>query len=206
MFNRFDHQHHGMRMGGGHHGRGPGRHGRFGGSGHGHGMGGHGLRGGRMFGAADLQLAILALLAEKPRHGYEIIKAMQERSFGSYSPSPGMVYPALTYLEEVAYATIELAGTKKLYSLTDAGRQHVEENKERIAMVFSELARIGQKLERARKAFDTDASPTADAAQVFDEARRDLKAAVFDALDGSPEEQARVAAILKRAISEIRNR
>jgi DNA-binding PadR family transcriptional regulator len=169
-------------------------------------MGGHGFRGSRMLGGADLQLVILALLAEKPRHGYEIIKATQERSLGFYSPSPGMVYPALTYLEEVGHATVELSGTKKLYSLTESGRQQVEEHKERIATVFSELARIGQKMQRARHAFDTDAAPASESVRAFDEVRRDLKAAIFDAFDASADEQARVAGILARAIAEIRRR
>src|SRR5271170_7225034 len=69
------------------------------------GRGGPGFTSGRKFAAADLQLLILALLAEKPSHGYEIIKALDERSGGFYSPSPGMVYPALTYLEEIGHAT-----------------------------------------------------------------------------------------------------
>src|SRR5215469_10345922 len=75
------------------------------------GMGGGGFRTGRKLGAADLQLVILALLKERPRHGYEIIKALEERSAGFYVPSPGMVYPALTYLEEVGQAIVESDGT-----------------------------------------------------------------------------------------------
>ena len=62
---------------------------------------GGGYRTGRKLGAADLRLLILALLAERPSHGYELIKALEERSGGFYSPSPGMIYPALTYLEEI---------------------------------------------------------------------------------------------------------
>src|ERR1044072_3839042 len=71
------------------------------------GMGGRGFRTGRKLASGDLQLIILALLAEKPHHGYEIIKALEDRSHGFYAPSPGMVYPALTYLEEIGHATIE---------------------------------------------------------------------------------------------------
>src|SRR5512144_1736182 len=68
----------------------------------------HGFRSGRKLGADHLQLVILALLEEKPRHGYEIIKALEERSGGFYSPSPGTIYPALTYLEELGYASVEV--------------------------------------------------------------------------------------------------
>src|SRR6202158_3229989 len=81
---------------------------------HGPGLGGRGFFGGRKLGSGELQLVILALLEERPRHGYEIIKALEETSKGFYAPSPGMVYPALTYLEEVGYATVEAEGSKKL--------------------------------------------------------------------------------------------
>src|SRR5580698_5224904 len=77
-----------------------------GGWGGGFGRGG-GFRTGRKFASADLHLLILALLEDKPRHGYELIKALEERSGGFYSPSPGMIYPALTYLEEIGHATVE---------------------------------------------------------------------------------------------------
>src|ERR1700679_2081736 len=96
-------------------------------------FGGFGGRGGPNFGAgrkliaADLQLLILALLEEKPRHGYELIKELEERSGGFYSPSPGVIYPALTYLEEIGFASVEISGTKKLYNITTEGRQHLDE-------------------------------------------------------------------------------
>src|ERR1700723_824874 len=79
------------------------------------GPGGRGFGMGRKLPSADLQLLILQLLAEKPRHGYEIIKALEERSKGFYVPSPGMVYPALTYLEEIGHATVEADGARKLH-------------------------------------------------------------------------------------------
>ena len=84
--------------------------GRFG-PGHGwggrHGMGGGGdmMRAGRMLAHGDLRLIALALIAEQPRHGYEIIKVLEDKTAGWYSPSPGIVYPTLTYLEEAGYVT-----------------------------------------------------------------------------------------------------
>src|SRR5208282_842328 len=77
----------------------------------GRGLGGGSFRTGRKLSSADLQLIILALLAEKPSHGYELIKSLEERSSGFYSPSPGMVYPALSYLEEIGHASVEPEGT-----------------------------------------------------------------------------------------------
>ena len=66
-------------------------------------MGGDGMPGGRKLGSADLQLLLLALLAERPAHGYELIRTLEQRSGGFYAPSPGMVYPALTFLDEIGH-------------------------------------------------------------------------------------------------------
>jgi len=181
-----------------HHG---GRH--FGGSPP-HGRGGGRFRR-RLLGTADLQLIILALLEEKPRHGYEIIKAVEERSCGYYSPSAGMVYPALTYLADLGHASAELDGAKKQYTLTDTGRAHVAQNRERIAAIFEELAAIGRRF----AAVDAAASGAATAqgasgADPLAEIFRDLKAALFDAGRADTTERTRVIAILQRAIAEIR--
>jgi DNA-binding PadR family transcriptional regulator len=185
-----------------------GRHRRFGGGDHAshgrhHGGGGRGLRGGRMVSAADLQLIIAAFLAERPRHGYEIIKAVQERSNGYYTPSAGMVYPSLTYLEEIGYASVAADGARKLYSLTDAGKSHVAQNRERVTALFSELTRVGQKMQRAQRAYEGESGAPAGS---LEEVRRDLKATLFDAFDAPAAEQSRVAEILSRALAEINKR
>ena len=72
---------------------------------------------------------VLALVAEQPRHGYEIIKAIEERLGGGYSPSPGVVYPTLTMLEELGHTTVEETGGKKLYTITEQGRDYLAANK-----------------------------------------------------------------------------
>src|SRR6266566_8653140 len=134
--------------------------GHFGGFGaafvHGGGLGGRGFFGGRKLGSGDLQLLIMALLEERPRHGYEIIKALEETSKGFYAPSPGMVYPALTYLEEIGYATVEADGSKKLYRITDAGLAKLNEDRALVDAMLSQLARIGGKMDRVRRAFAND--------------------------------------------------
>jgi DNA-binding PadR family transcriptional regulator len=101
-------------------------------------------RGGRMFEQGGLKFVILRLLEEKPRHGYEIIKELEERSGGRYTPSPGTVYPTLTMLEEMGFAssTVEEGG-KKVYAITDAGRQHLAENKSSVDEVIDRLAQVG---------------------------------------------------------------
>jgi DNA-binding PadR family transcriptional regulator len=171
----------------------------------------HGRGGGRfrrrLLAATDLQLIILALLEEKPRHGYEIIKAVEERSAGYYSPSAGMVYPALTYLADLGHASAELEGAKKQYTLTDAGRAQVAQNRERIAAIFGELAAIGRRfaaMEPAAPARGTAGEPGITGADPLAEVFRDLKAALFDAGQADATERARVIAILQRAIAEIR--
>jgi DNA-binding PadR family transcriptional regulator len=87
-------------------------------------------RRGRMFEQGALRHVILRMLADKPRHGYEIIKEIEESFGGAYSPSPGIVYPTLTLLEEQGFARVASeAGGKKLYELTDEGKAHLEANR-----------------------------------------------------------------------------
>ena len=102
------------------------------------------FRGGRMFEQGDLKYVILQMLAEKPRHGYEIIKELEERSGGSYAPSAGTVYPTLTLLEDLGYASVATEeGGKKVYSITDEGRKYLEENKDAVDDIFERIADIG---------------------------------------------------------------
>src|SRR6266478_3284709 len=106
------------------------------------------MRVAKMLASGDIQLIILALLSEKPRHGYEIIKQVEEHSSGAYTPSPGMVYPALTYLEEMGYAASESEGTKKLYRITETGTAYLNENRASVEDTLDQLARFGRKRER----------------------------------------------------------
>lgn len=88
----------------------------------------------RFFDAGDLQLVILSLLAEKPSYGYEVIKAIEERMGGGYAPSPGVVYPTLTLLEERGFAQIASSeGNRKTYAITDAGRAELMAQADRLA-------------------------------------------------------------------------
>src|SRR6267154_3145301 len=125
----------------------------FGGGGR-HGMGGgEMMRAGRMLAQGDLRLIALALIAEQPRHGYEIIKLLEEKTAGWYSPSPGIVYPTLTYLEEAGYVTAQTEGAKKLYTITDEGRAYLDANRDFVDAVLERLAAIGEKVARMRHRF-----------------------------------------------------
>jgi len=117
-----------------------------------HGMGGGDMiRAGRMLAQGDLRLIALALIAEQPRHGYEIIKVLEDKTAGWYSPSPGIVYPTLTYLEEAGYVTAQAEGAKKLYTITDTGRAHLDENRDFVDAVLERFASIGEKVTRMRR-------------------------------------------------------
>ena len=202
-------------------GRGRGGHG---GSGH---HGGRGFRLGRRLGSSDLQLILLALLAEQPRHGYELIKELEDRSHGFYAPSPGMIYPALTYLEEIGFATVEAEANKKLYRISKAGQAFLAENRATADAILAQLAEVGAKFAQAQRLMEEggERSERSDRERREDrdawplgrrrrggvlpeilEARRDIKRALTEQEDASPEEQARIAAILRRAASEIRGK
>ena len=101
------------------------------------------FRGGRMFEQGDLKYVILQLLEEKPRHGYEIIKALEERFGGMYSPSAGTVYPTLTLLEDMGYARVNVEdGGKKTYSITDEGRAYLSQNKSAVDDIFERMSEL----------------------------------------------------------------
>jgi DNA-binding PadR family transcriptional regulator len=133
MFHRhFDDYMHHSHGGPGHHGFG---HGPF--RGWRSRRGGFGGREGRMFDGGELRFVILALVAEKARYGYEIIKELGERVGGDYSPSPGVVYPTLTMLEEMGYASASQDPQgRKLYTVTAEGEKVLAENKAQIDAIF----------------------------------------------------------------------
>ena len=121
----------------GRHGPGPGGRGPFGRH-----RGGPFGRGPRMFDSGALRLVVLGLIADEPRHGYDIIKAMEARFQGAYSPSPGAIYPMLQMLEEADLVASQTTGNKRLYTATDAGRAYVAEQR-------AELDRINAQLDQA---------------------------------------------------------
>ena len=115
---------------------------------------GRGFGGGdreRLFDNGELRLVILALVAEKPSHGYEIIKAIEERLSGGYAPSPGVVYPTLTLLEEEGYATVSnTEGSKKLYTVTEQGQEFLKTNQAIIKAIFGRMEQAGKAFGRGR--------------------------------------------------------
>jgi DNA-binding PadR family transcriptional regulator len=115
--------------------------GRFG-HGHHHGGGG-GQRLGRFFDHGDLRYVLLGLIAEQPRHGYELIKAIEEKFGGLYSPSPGVVYPTLTLLEELGYIRPQGDdGTRKQFAVTQEGSEFLDANRAVVDQIFARMAEV----------------------------------------------------------------
>src|SRR5262245_7952670 len=147
----------GMHWGAGRHGRWRHRHG-FGGR-HprrGDSDGDDMMRAGRMLAQGDLRLLALALIAEQPRHGYEIIKVLADKTGGWEAANPGLVYPTLTYLEEAGYVTVEASGAKKLYSVTADGRGYLQSNRDFVDALMERLAAVGERAGRMRRGLDRD--------------------------------------------------
>lgn len=150
--------------------------------------------GGRMFDQGHLKFVILRLLAEKPRHGYEIIKEIEERFGGMYSPSPGTVYPTLTLLEDLGFAVARPEdGGKKIYEITAEGRAHLAENQPLIDDIFARIAEI------ARNIFG-------EPMMEVHRAMKDVGAAIYTSKTSSrsTEQIQKIKEILERAASEIK--
>jgi DNA-binding PadR family transcriptional regulator len=117
-----------------------------------------------------------------------------------------MVYPALSYLEESGLTAPQADGTKKLYSLTDSGATLLRDSRAQVTVLIDGLKRAGQRLDKAREAYDLAEGSAPSSAAALEAARRDLKAVLFDSLDAPADEQQRIVAILQRTIAEIRGR
>ena len=170
------------------------------------GMGGRAFRAGRRLASGDLQLLLLALLADRASHGYELIKALEERSDGFYSPSPGMVYPALSWLEDMGYASVAAEGVKKLYSITETGRAYLTENRDVADAMLRQLEQVGRKMSRLREVFGGGEEDEEPDWLELAALRRELREALREKRRSSAEEKSRVVTILRQAVAQIRGK
>ena len=100
----------------------------------------HHRRGGRLFDQGDLRWVILQMIADRPSHGYELIKSIEERAGGGYTPSPGVIYPTLTLLEDLGYiGPVDSAGQRKAFAITDEGRAALSANSASVQAIFERL-------------------------------------------------------------------
>jgi DNA-binding PadR family transcriptional regulator len=162
------------------------------------------MRAGRILGQGELQLIALALIAEQPRHGYEIIKVLEEKTADWYSPSPGIVYPTLTYLEEVGYVTAQSEGAKKLYTITAEGRAHLEANRDLADTVLDRLAAIGKRVARWRRMSGRDDEDRRSVPPLVEAALSNLRDAALNRVEADADTEARVVEILARAALEMK--
>ena len=191
----------------------------FGGPGGGFGPGGWGgfgnwgdnFRIGRMLASGDLRLIALYFIEQQPRHGYDLIKAIEDKTGGVYVPSPGVVYPALTFLEEAGYVTSTAEANKRLYTITEEGKAHLSDNRAAVESTLDHLGKLAERMRQFRAHWEEagrERGPDRDMNDVppeVNEARRDLKDAIRQASrNGDPGSQRRLAEILRRAAEEIR--
>jgi DNA-binding PadR family transcriptional regulator len=146
-----------------------------------------------MFGHGDLRLLLLALIEQQPRHGYELIRIIEDMFQGHYSPSPGAIYPTLTMLEELGYAQIENEqGNRKLYAITGEGKSFLDENRAEVEALTARTER------HARTAARMSMPP------LVHKAMHAIRhAMLMHGVEWSKAEASRVAAILERAAGEI---
>jgi DNA-binding PadR family transcriptional regulator len=146
-----------------------------------------------MFEAGELRLVLLLLLESQPRHGYDFIREIEERTSGAYAPSPGVVYPTLTMLDDLGHiAETQSDGAKRLYSITPAGRTHLDERRSEAEAALARLDALGAENSR------TEAGPVWRAMQ-------NLKAVLRQRLSGSQDKQTLfdVAELLDEAARKI---
>jgi DNA-binding PadR family transcriptional regulator len=178
----------------------------LGGGPHGFG-GGDFMRAGRLLAQGDLRLISLALIAERPRHGYEIIKALEEKTAGWYSPSPGIVYPTLTYLEEAGYVTGQAEGNKKLYTVTDEGRAYLAENRDFVDAVLARLAACGERMTCWRRAAGEDVGANGPrVTRLIDAAIDNLRDVAAERFKDDADGEAKIVEVLARAAGELRKK
>jgi DNA-binding PadR family transcriptional regulator len=164
------------------------------------------MRAGRMLAQGDLRLVALALIAQAPRHGYEIIKLVEEKTAEWYSPSPGIVYPTLTFLEEAGYVTVSSEGAKKLYTITDEGRAYLDANRDLAEVVLDRLAAIGERVNRWRRAARGEREGRRRLPPLVEAAFDHLRETVAKRLQSDAEAEAHLAEILARAVTEMQRR
>ena len=145
------------------------------------------------FGSGDMKYVILKLLRDKPMHGYEVMKELEEQTRGCYKPSPGTVYPTLQWLEDEGLVKSEDRDGKKVYAVTDAGIEFLEENKSNVEDIFDRVDEmidhlVGDPMPDVNRAVGRLIS------QVYRSSWR---------LRGDDEKREKIAAVLEKALEEL---
>ena len=167
------------------------------------------MRARRMLAQGDLRLIALARIAEAPRHGYEIIKLLEEKTADWYSPSPGIIYPTLTYLEEAGYVTASAEGSKKLYTITEEGSAYLNANREIVDAVLDRLSAFGERVNRWRRHVRGERGDRGERGPLppLTEAALDhLRETISKRLEGDADAEAHLVEILARAAADMQRK
>src|SRR6202789_2392357 len=164
------------------------------------------MRAGRMLAQGDLRLIALALIEQEPRYGYEIIKLVEEKTAEWYSPSPGIVYPTLTYLEEAGYVTASTEGAKKLYAITPEGRVYLEANRDVVDAVLDRLSALGERINRWRRSERGERGNRRTFPPLVEAAFDHLRETVGKRLEVDADDESRLVEILARAATDLQKR
>jgi DNA-binding PadR family transcriptional regulator len=164
------------------------------------------MRAKRMLAQGDLRLIALALIAEAPRHGYEIIKLLEEKTADWYSPSPGIIYPTLTYLEEAGYVTASAEGSKKLYTITEEGSAYLKANREIVDTVLDRLSALGERVNRWRRHARGERRERNSLPPLTEAALDHLRETISKHLEGDADAEAHLVEILARAAADMQRK
>lgn len=173
------------------------------------------VRRGKWLSSDDLHLVILNMLAERPTHGYEIIRRIEAYTSGFYAPSPGMIYPLLSRLEAEGFAFPKENGARKVFELTPQGTSLLKKNKQTVITIMEQVKTFGEKMayfqnqllqeEQANERWGGEFGQEDLVLKTeFMKVRRELKAAIFEKVAASREAKKRVIEVMKRAVIEIR--
>jgi DNA-binding PadR family transcriptional regulator len=141
-----------------------------------------------MFDAGAMRYVVLQLIAEKPRHGYDIIKELEQRSGGGYTPSPGAIYPLLSLLADMGHVQVSADGNKKLHTITPEGEAFLAENRQFVDAILARMAGPDEHREGLRTVM------------------HELKHAAIEqarAANHHPEKIEQIRAILRQAVADI---
>ena len=163
------------------------------------------MRARRMLAQGDLRLIALSFIAEAPRHGYEIIKLLEEKTADWYSPSPGIVYPTLTYLEEAGYVTASSEGAKKLYTITEEGRAYLAANRDVVDAVLDRLNALGERVGRWRRKV-REREDRGSLPPLTEAALDHLRETISKRLQDDAEAEAHLVEILARAAADLQRK
>jgi DNA-binding PadR family transcriptional regulator len=155
---------------------------------------------GRVLGRGDLALVLLSLIEEDPRHGYELMKLIQKASSNQYVPSPGVVYPTLTYLEDMRYLKTNAKAGRRRYSITREGRRHLEEHNDASTTALTRLREVGARLAAEKAAEPFEHEERSEIRELFYTLRSELKSL----RPLSNQNKKDVVKLLKRTLTEVR--